>query len=342
MASSHDDTTIEEPSEQSKEVGGELNSTLEEGMANLVFNDSKGGFTKSMVDVVREMVKETKLRDAKDILSVLKFYSQTEKNEDDPEWYTGNAMIMAAAPSRLARLDFTKDLIKRHKQWISTDWKDGAFKVLDYGCGPGLASQALFPYVSKVVGIDEDPNMVNIYNEIAKRQGHPKLAMRAYTGNLLPGYPTGPAPGLADNSALEDHNKFENFDLLVIDCFEVLGLNRGKRIRQLVGSLRAFTNLLADDGTILIMDIQKVTTQTGPAVFGLVDGHKTTGYDSDVIVKALQLLNMVDIDVIDNLRFQWEATADEKKLWIPNKANDVFFMIKAKKVSFKNDALGIK
>ncbi|KAL8787436.1 MAG: hypothetical protein Q9213_002213 [Squamulea squamosa] len=312
--SSSNNATTDEPSKPSKEFGGETVSTLEDGMANLFFNDSKDCSKKPMADVVREMVKETKLRDAKDIRPVLNFYTQTKRAEDDPEWYTGNAMIMAAAPSRLARLDFTKNLIEKHKHWISTDWKDGASKLLDYGCGPGVASQALFPYVSKVVGIDGDPNLVNMYNEIVKRQGHPKLAMRAFTGDLLPGYPTGPAP--------------------------VLGLKGAKRIRQLIESLRTFTHLLAEDGTILTMDIQKVTTQTGPAVFGLVDGHKTTRYDSDTVVKALKLLNMVDVDVIDNLRFQWEATGEEKKLWIPNKSNDVFFMVKAKKALPHNEYFG--
>lgn len=56
--------------------------------------------------------------------------------------------------------------------------------------------------------------MVEMYNEIVKRQEHPTCAMRAYVGNLMPQEYTGVAPGVAADRSVRE--AFMKFDLAVI------------------------------------------------------------------------------------------------------------------------------
>lgn len=78
-----------------------------------------------------------------------------------------------------------------------------------------------------------------------------------------------------------------------------------ERHHQLVLSLTAITESLNDQGSLLILDIQRATDQTGPNVMGLINGYKTCGYHSSDVVKALEALAMDEIEVVDNKRFQW-------------------------------------
>lgn len=60
--------------------------------------------------------------------------------------------------------------------------------------------------------------MVNIYNEIVKRQEHPvglETPMKAYPGDLMPDFPSREAPELTNKSLIKalDH---EGFDLVVV------------------------------------------------------------------------------------------------------------------------------
>ncbi|KAI4259800.1 MAG: hypothetical protein L6R42_004401 [Xanthoria sp. 1 TBL-2021] len=173
---------------------------------------------KSMARAVKEMVKETKLGEAKDLHSMIMLSLNDVRDAGDPDWYSSHAMFWTAHPWRLARAEWAKRLIQEHKEWVSEDWKDGKFKVLDYGCGNGIASHALFPHVSEIVAIDNDQRMVNIYNEIVKRQEHPvgfETPMKAYHGDLMPDFPSREAPELTNKSLVKalDH---EGFDLVVV------------------------------------------------------------------------------------------------------------------------------
>ena len=98
---------------------------------------------------------------------------------------------------------------------ILDDWRDGNIRVLDYACGPGLASQALAPHVKTIVGVDEDQAMIRVYNEIAKRQGYPLNSMQAFGGDLTPDSQTGKTVGII----VDKTNKmkiFKEFDLVVV------------------------------------------------------------------------------------------------------------------------------
>ncbi|KAL8903389.1 MAG: hypothetical protein Q9207_003963 [Kuettlingeria erythrocarpa] len=294
---------------------------------------------RTYVDIVSEMVKETKLSQVTDRLSMVALAApdcldgQATKDEQQPEWYEPFAMHYAAFPCRQARGEFTKQLFEEHKDWICDDWKGGEMKVLDYACGTGLASQALAPHVADIFGVDRAKNMVNMYNEIVKRQQHPKCTMKATVGNLMPQQWTGVTPGFVTDRPVGDY--LGTFDMVLVslgvDSFDGLGLSAKDRHHQLCQSLHSLTQFLGDDGTLLILDIQRHTDQTGPNKYGLIDGHKPGGYHSNDIVKALDSIGMDEIDVLDGNRFTWEATEAEKKLWLPAEADEVFFMVKAKK-----------
>ncbi|KAI4282436.1 MAG: hypothetical protein L6R38_002938 [Xanthoria sp. 2 TBL-2021] len=260
---------------------------------------------KSMAQAVKEMVKETKLGEAKDLLSMIMLSLNDTRDAGDPDWYSSHAMFWTAHPWRLARGMFDPLMDRQHckptrhgfehKEWISEDWKDGKFKILDYGCGNGIASHALFPHASEIVAIDNDRRMINIYSEIVKRQEHPvglEAPMKAYHGDLMPDFPSREAPILTNQSPVEalDHG---GFDLVVVmlamDCFEILSLSANDRLRQLMFNLDQLINCLQDHGTLLVLDFQKATTQTN------------------------------------------EATESEKPLWLPNKTDESWFMLRATK-----------
>ncbi|KAL8977892.1 MAG: hypothetical protein Q9205_006402, partial [Flavoplaca limonia] len=268
------------------------------------------GAKKSMVQVVNEMLKETKVGQAKDLHSLVMLNLKDTRDEGDPEWYSSRAMFWTAHPWRLARAEWAKQLMEDHKDWICNDWKDGQFRVLDYACGNGIASHALLPHVSNIVGIDNDQRTVNMYNEVVKRQEYPdnlEVPMHAYYGDLMPDFPSRKAPKLTDQALVEalDHG---GFDLVVVmlamDCFEILPLSAHDRVKQILYNLDALVKRLRDGGTLLILDFQKATTQTKIGLNGLKEGHKPNGYHSDTLVDALKHLSM-DVDVIDGLRFQW-------------------------------------
>ncbi|KAL8940593.1 MAG: hypothetical protein Q9216_002738 [Gyalolechia sp. 2 TL-2023] len=259
------------------ESGGALNTNLHLTVDSKMEDDSRTSLssisvesTKSMADIVRAMLRETKLSQAK-------------------------------------RWELMKHLIDRHRTWICDDWKNGNLSVPDYACGSGIASQASASNVSRVVGIDQDESTVRIYNEVVKRLQHPTCTMQAYAGDLLPHLPTSGIPDPKDQSVVES---LGSFDLAVIslgiDCFETLHLNPIHRRHELIENLKAIVQLLHENGTLLIFDVQRVSGRLDPAKIGsLVDGYKTTGYYSSDIVDALQSIGVYDIDALNNIRLQW-------------------------------------
>lgn len=94
-----------------------------------------------------------------------------------------------------------------------------------------------------------------------------------------------------------------------MDCFESLYLNPVERHNQLLEHLRAIIRLLHESGTLLIVDVQKLSGPSDPRKTGsLIDGYKTTGYHSSDIVDALQSIGFDHIDILDDIRFQWVSS----------------------------------
>ena len=88
-----------------------------------------------------------------------------------------------------------------------------------------------------------------------------------------------------------------------MDCFEILRLSPSDRHKQLLENLHALVRTLGDGGTLLIIDIERVTQKTDE--IAVIDGKKTTGYHSSDIVNALRDMDMDGIDVLGDKRFEW-------------------------------------
>ncbi|TLS22001.1 uncharacterized protein PpBr36_09374 [Pyricularia pennisetigena] len=96
--------------------------------------------------------------------------------ESDPKWEKPIAQLIAA--------------VKGGRDFIGADWvKDGesdrTVKMIDYACGPGTISRALYPYVTQSRGIDLSPNMVAQYKARARAEGLTPQQMDAFEGNIL-------------------------------------------------------------------------------------------------------------------------------------------------------------
>ncbi|KAL8853559.1 MAG: hypothetical protein Q9221_001545 [Calogaya cf. arnoldii] len=249
------------------------NSVLKRKISTKEPSDSAGtkeNSNKSMTQIVREMVKETKLSRAIDANSSLALFAEDTKDMRDPDWFSMGAMVYAAHPYHLARAEWATRLIQEHKDWISRDWKNGKYTVLDYGCGSGIASQ------------------------IDNRNAFKALAIQKYELVVV---------------------------MLAIDCFEDLTVDECFHGAQIVSILQQLIRRLKSGGTLLIIDIEKDRSNTRAEVHGpggLVNGHPE--------------LRMRDVEVLHDLRFQWEATDSEKATWgSPDKADESWFMFKATK-----------
>jgi SAM-dependent methyltransferase len=58
-------------------------------------------------------------------------------------------------------------------------------RFLDYACGTGLMTRALGPYVTKTLGVDVSPNMVETYKSRAASAGLSQETVDAVVGNLF-------------------------------------------------------------------------------------------------------------------------------------------------------------
>ncbi|KAH8790919.1 S-adenosyl-L-methionine-dependent methyltransferase [Hyaloscypha sp. PMI_1271] len=153
--------------------------------------------------------------------------------------------------------------IRARLDWISVDFrddkeKDGAeggeveekrVRLLDYGCGGGMISRALAPYITQAVGMDVSPHTVHEYNTWS---GSITPQMSAFVGNLLD--PADPSP------AAFKGEEFWGFDLAVVG----LGFHQ---INETVLAATRIAERLRTGGVLLILDF-------------VVD--QTTGGDGDV------------------------------------------------------------
>ncbi|KAI6360819.1 hypothetical protein MCOR25_006621 [Pyricularia grisea] len=96
--------------------------------------------------------------------------------ETDPRWEKLMAQLIAE--------------VKDRRDFIGVDWvKDGesgrTVRMIDYACGPGTISRALYPYVTQCRGIDLSTNMVTQYKARARIEGLTPEQMDAFEGNIL-------------------------------------------------------------------------------------------------------------------------------------------------------------
>lgn len=109
-------------------------------------------------------------------------------------------------------------------------------KLLDYACGKGLVSMALYTFVDEIRGIDVSAGMVKLYNENAAQLGLESQKMRAIQGDLME--PKGSAIGGED---------FRDFDLAVMS----MALHH---VPDPLAMLRGLVRMLRPGGRVVIID----------------------------------------------------------------------------------------
>lgn len=118
--------------------------------------------------------------------------------------------------------------------------QDTPVKMLDYACGSGIASRALFPYVSEIRGIDVSDGMVEQYNNSVRSFGVPESQIFAIQGDLA-------APLTEQSHPSLGSSDFFQFDIIVVS----MALHH---IDAPKGLMERLVERLNEDGVLLIID----------------------------------------------------------------------------------------
>ncbi|KAH8100334.1 S-adenosyl-L-methionine-dependent methyltransferase [Cristinia sonorae] len=106
-------------------------------------------------------------------------------------------------------------------------------EMLDYGCGPGLTSRELSPYVKTIVGVDISQAMIDLFNLRVANQGIPPEEMRAVKIELK-----------GEEGELDG----AKFDLIIV----VAAYHHFADVKE---TTRMLTGFLKPGGSLLIADI---------------------------------------------------------------------------------------
>ena len=123
---------------------------------------------------------------------------------------------------------------------------------------------------------------------------------------------------------------------LAVDFFTHEGIPEAIKHKQLVKSLDVMINLIDENGTLLIIDIEKCDKGCS---FGAAshspgsphDGLKVTGHGSKDIIKALEELGMEDIAIIGDQQLFFEAKLGSGPDPPTMRRKDSYFVLKAKR-----------
>lgn len=115
--------------------------------------------------------------------NLVKMSENTARNKEF--WSERSASYDSGFEKTLAM--FTAALVEK-RRFISPDLEAAGpgkpVRLLDYACGPGTVSRALYPYVTQCRGIDLAPGMVEKYKDWAKHEGLTPEQMDAVEGDL--------------------------------------------------------------------------------------------------------------------------------------------------------------
>jgi SAM-dependent methyltransferase len=142
------------------------------------------------------------------------------------------------------------DLITVQSAENSVHTQRKPFRVLDYACGPGTVTNALYSYATECIGIDLSENMVETYNARFTTQTTEQLPIaHAVVGNLL------------EETSLEafSNPEFFNFDLVIIG----LGFHHLENPKLATERL---VERLKPGGVFAIIDFITHPKEHGPAI----------------------------------------------------------------------------
>ena len=239
-----------------------------------------------------------------------------------------------------------KALIDENTNWVGFDQmgtNGSGIKAFDYCAGTGFLSQALAPHVNNILAMDNSQNMTIQYNKRAEetQEAHTHCEMRAVLGDLV--YGKVPLAEFPDSvlpfdlvamcvsvqlfiSPFECHLTFVK---LAVDFFAPNDASDDDA-PGLIRALGSLTSRLKDNGTLLILDIEKDHISESAEEAESEDylakseqnrnGKKVVGYGSNEIRTALDVLGMTDVDIKGDLWFEE-----------PSGSGQVYFLLRAKK-----------
>ncbi|KAI1330417.1 S-adenosyl-L-methionine-dependent methyltransferase [Xylariaceae sp. FL0255] len=144
-----------------------------------------------------------------------------------------------------------QEFLKSNVDWIgiskpssSVPKSSPGAKLLDYACGFGVMSTTLSEHFDVIRGIDVSENMVNSYNEAAKKAGLPIERMSATRGDVLDD------DAATNGTPLIDQEFFE-FDAVIMSMALHHVGNQAEMLKRLVQRLKV-------GGVIVIIDFARL------------------------------------------------------------------------------------
>ncbi|KAL9598027.1 MAG: hypothetical protein Q9219_004783 [cf. Caloplaca sp. 3 TL-2023] len=143
-------------------------------------------------------------------------------------------------------------------------------RLLDYGCGAGELSRALFPHVTSIRGIDVSSAMVKAYNDHAREANIPEEKMFAVRGDILASpsdndkeaaAPPPPPPAFMERG----NKEWSDFDVVVMSMTLHHVGDPAAAVAKLVERLRP-------GGSLVIVDWGLGREEAGP---GSGDGERS-------------------------------------------------------------------
>jgi len=181
-------------------------------------------------------------------------------------------------PARVAMAQKHCELIKKSFR-LSAD-----MEVLDFGCGTGLVSLCILPYVKKITGVDGSEGMVSVFQEKIKANNIPNCSAVYFHSeqSFLP-------PG--------EHS----YDLIIT----TMTFHHIKDIRKVLGE---FFSVLKPGGQVCIIDLEK---EDGSFHEDPAAGAVHEGFEQQYLYDALYDTGFKKIDV--SVGFVHERKSTQKK-----------------------------
>jgi len=139
--------------------------------------------------------------------------------------------------------------------------------VLDYGCGTGLISCHLYPFVRSITGVDNSSGMLKVFNQKIK-----EINLKNVEAILI-----------NSKNFKELHC---NFDLII--C--VMTIHHIKNLKKI---LSQFYNLLLPEGYLCVADLDL----DGGKFHQVNDGVYHNGFNRDVLKKEFENTGFSDVNV---------------------------------------------
>ena len=198
--------------------------------------------------------------------------------------------------------------------------------------------------------------MVEEYNKLVAKENKTECEMKAVRGDITSHHLTGKRVGIEEPDGVS-----AGFDVvamcvsyhpllpsaltrvtiltdsqLAVDFFTHEDVDEDAKYEELVRALDVMTNLLQENGTLLIVDVEKSDDDCYPDADSHSpgfphEGMKVTGHGSKNIKKALEELGMEDIAVLVDQNFLFEVKGETGPDSPAPRRKETYFVVKGKR-----------